>query len=134
RQKAQDKLGKWPFEIGLWVGQAATPNRMGRKGDNDSYSARLKTQRFQRDSHRYPPPIPLRECPWCGTPFTPNSFALRPNQDFPTDLLIRCVNRACAFTGGNYLPIQAIDEPLYRRLDRKSTRLNSSHQIISYAV
>ena len=116
RKKAPDKLGKWPFEIGLWVGQAATPNRMGRKGDNDTHSARLKTIRFQRDSHRYPPPIPLRECPWCGTPFLPNSFALRPDQDFPTDLLIRCVNRSCTFTGNNYLPIQAVDEPIYRRL------------------
>ena len=35
RQKDVDKLGDWPFEIGLWVGQAATPNRMGVKGDND---------------------------------------------------------------------------------------------------
>ncbi|MEY2724271.1 MAG: hypothetical protein RLZZ458_138, partial [Planctomycetota bacterium] len=33
RQKDVEKLGKWPFEIGLWVGMAATPNRMGRKGD-----------------------------------------------------------------------------------------------------
>ena len=30
-----ERLGTWPFEIGLWVGKAATPNRMGRKGDND---------------------------------------------------------------------------------------------------
>jgi len=116
RKKDEAKLGKWPFEIGLWVGQAATPNKMGFKGDNDPRSARTKTQRFQRDSYRYPPPIPLRECPWCGTQFTPNSFALRPDQEHPLDLLIRCVNRDCAFTGGNYLPIQAVDEPMYRRL------------------
>jgi hypothetical protein len=116
RKQDDAKLGKWPFEIGLWVGQAATPNRMGRRGDNDPNSARLKTQRFQRDSHRYPPPIPLRECPWCGTPFTRNSFDLRPDQEHPSDLFIRCVNRNCAFTGGNYLPIQAVDEPMYRRV------------------
>ena len=35
RQKDVEKLGEWPFEIGLWVGRAATPNRMGTKGDND---------------------------------------------------------------------------------------------------
>lgn len=29
RQNDVDRLGKWPFEIGLWVGQAATPNKMG---------------------------------------------------------------------------------------------------------
>ncbi len=34
RAKAGDKsLGDWPFEIGLWVGLAATPNRMGGPGD-----------------------------------------------------------------------------------------------------
>ena len=27
------KLGPWPFEIGLWVGRAATPNRMGDEGE-----------------------------------------------------------------------------------------------------
>ena len=32
RQNDVTKLGEWPFEIGLWVGRAATPNRMGRKG------------------------------------------------------------------------------------------------------
>jgi hypothetical protein len=34
------KLGEWPFEIGLWVGKAATPNVMGKKGDNNKDSAR----------------------------------------------------------------------------------------------
>src|SRR5713226_7110368 len=38
RQNDVEKLGEWPFEIGLWVGQAATPNRMGYKGDNDRES------------------------------------------------------------------------------------------------
>jgi len=29
RAKGDESLGPWPFEIGLWVGNAATPNRMG---------------------------------------------------------------------------------------------------------
>ncbi len=33
RQEDVEKLGDWPFEIGLWVGKGATPNRMGNKGD-----------------------------------------------------------------------------------------------------
>src|SRR5208337_4054821 len=40
RQKDVEKLGEWPFEIGLWVGRAATPNRMGNKGDTDQETAR----------------------------------------------------------------------------------------------
>jgi len=115
RQNDAEKLGTWPFEIGLWVGQAATPNRMGRTGDNDPESARLRTIRFLNDDRR-PSPIPLEECPWCGTKFTRNSFRLTPNADRPTDLLIKCVNRSCAFAANKWLPIVAVDEPIYRRL------------------
>jgi hypothetical protein len=47
REEDPARLGQWPFEIGLWVGMAATPNRMGRKGDNDSSSARGQDDRLQ---------------------------------------------------------------------------------------
>jgi hypothetical protein len=57
RQEDVEKLGQWPFEIGLWVGRAATPNRMGRKGDTDRESARAKTIAFKNDG-RKPSPIP----------------------------------------------------------------------------
>lgn len=109
------KLGEWPFEIGLWVGKAATPNVMGKKGDNNKDSARSKTIAFQNDD-RKPSPIPLEECPWCGTKFKPASFKLIPDTDEPTDLRVSCVNRDCAFSRGNTLPILAVDEPIYRRL------------------
>ena len=50
-ERLQDvtKPGDWPFEIGLWVGRAATPNRMGRKGDYDPETARLRTIRFMNN-------------------------------------------------------------------------------------
>jgi hypothetical protein len=115
RQKDVEKLGEWPFEIGLWVGRAATPNKMGQKGDTDRESARAKTIAYQNDD-RKPSPIPLEECPWCGTKFKATSFKLMPNPDTPTDLRVNCVNRDCAFSRGNPLPILAVDEPIYRRL------------------
>jgi hypothetical protein len=115
RQNDVQKLGEWPFEIGLWVGQAATPNVMGRKGDGNANSARARTIAFKNDD-RKPQPIPIEECPWCGTRFKPASFDLRPNPDTPTDLRIVCVNRRCRFIGNNALPILAVDEPIYRRL------------------
>ncbi|HBE17538.1 MAG TPA: helicase, partial [Cyanobacteria bacterium UBA11367] len=124
RQKNPDKLGLWPFEIGLWVGMTATPNKMGRRGDNDQYSARSRTIAFQNDSRNKPSPIPLENCPWCGEKFGVNSFQLLPNPDQPTNLKIICCNRKqhsdgqprCAFRSKNPLPIIAIDEPIYRRL------------------
>ncbi|PQO38863.1 helicase [Blastopirellula marina] len=115
RQQDVQKLGEWPFEIGLWVGMAATPNRMGRKGDTDSHSARRKTIAFKNDD-RKPSPIPLEECPWCGEKFRANSFQLLPSTDDPTDLRVTCANRHCDFSRGNSLPILSVDEPIYRRL------------------
>ena len=115
RQQDVDKLGEWPFEIGLWVGKAATPNVMGQKGDTYRESARAKTIAFQNDD-RKPSPIPLEECPWCGTKFTNRSFRLLPNSDSPIDLRVTCVNRDCKFSRDNPLPILGVDEPIYRRL------------------
>jgi hypothetical protein len=115
REHAPDRLGPWPFEIGLWVGRAATPNRMGRKGDNDPNTARAKTIRFQNDD-RNPSPIPIEECPWCGERFGRNSFQLWPNSNEPTELRVNCLNRDCDFTRGRSLPILGVDEPIYRRL------------------
>lgn len=120
RAKDVERLGKWPFEIGLWVGQAATPNTMGGKGDKSDETARARTRAYKRDDKANPSPIPLEVCPWCGTKFTANSFNLfangKLNEDNPTDLRIACANRRCEFSGDNYLPVLGVDEPIYRRL------------------
>ena len=119
RQQDVTKLGEWPFEIGLWVGRAATPNRMGSKDDNYPDTARRKTIAYWNDGSK-PAPIPLEECPWCGTKFQRESFRLvangRPNRHNPTDLIVACLNRRCEFTRDRPLPILAVDEPIYRRL------------------
>lgn len=124
RQNDIETLGKHPFEIGLWVGQAATPNRMGKKGDNDEYSARSRTITYQNNDRQKPSPIPLENCPWCGARFTRNSFQLLPDPDQPNELRVACVNRKrrsdgkpqCSFTSNQPLPILAVDDQIYRRL------------------
>ncbi len=119
RQQDVSKLGAWPFEIGLWVGQSATPNRMGSKAVHDDHSARKRTIDFQNDSNRRASPIPLENCPWCGWRFTKDSFKLLPDSNEPIDLRVMCVNRACAFHGRkqpNGVPILSVDDPIYRRL------------------
>src|SRR4051794_34117318 len=63
-------LGEWPFEIGLWVGKSATPNRMGstKQGENQADTARRRTIAYLAgDTNK--PPLPLDKCPWCGTEF-----------------------------------------------------------------
>jgi Helicase conserved C-terminal domain len=116
RENEVARYGEWPFEIGLWVGKAATPNILGRKGDGRSDSARAKVRQFKADPKGKPSPIPLESCPWCGTRFEPDSFALLPNDDQPRELRIVCANFECDFTRDRALPIVAVDEQVYRRL------------------
>ena len=116
REKSPGTLGEWPFEIGLWVGRAATPNYMGRRGDRGGNSARVKTLRYAQDTSREPP-LPLEECPWCGTRFGANSFQLEPNTNEPQNLWVYCASRRCDFRNRQrHLPIVAVDEPIYERL------------------
>ena len=110
------RYGEWPFEIGLWVGKAATPNRIGRKGDKRPDTARSKTLQYQANPDLKPAPIPLEECPWCQQRFEPDSFSLSPNADQPSELKVVCLNFECEFSGDRPLPIVAVDEPIYRRL------------------
>jgi Helicase conserved C-terminal domain len=116
RQQDPQTLGDYPFEIGLWVGMAATPNRMGKKGDNDANSARARTIAFQNDTKGKPSPIPLENCPWCGERFLKDSFQLLPNNDTPRELRVSCISRKCKFRATNPLPLIAIDDTIYRRL------------------
>ena len=116
READTKRYGQWPFEIGLWVGKAATPNIMGRKGEQRSDSARVKTRQFKANPQGKPSPIPLENCPWCGTKFEPESFNLLPNDDAPKELRVVCANFECEFGGDRPLPILAVDEPIYRRL------------------
>ena len=116
RAEAEGRYGEWPFEIGLWVGKAATPNHLGRKGDDRPDSARTKVRQYRADSRGKPSPVPLESCPWCGESFGPDSFELLPDHDEPRELRIVCMNFECEFSGDRPLPILAVDEPIYRRL------------------
>lgn len=116
REIDRARYGEWRFEIGLWVGKAATPNILGRKGDGRADSALAKTRQFKANPQGKPSPIPLENCPWCGNRLGPDSFALRPNDDEPRELRIVCSNFECDFTRDRALPIVAVDEPIYRRL------------------
>ena len=93
------RYGTWPFEIGLGVGKAATPNILGRKGDGRPDSARAKVNAFKRNPDRNPSPIPLENCPWGQTRFEPESFTLLPDADNPRELRIVCSDFECEFSG-----------------------------------
>ncbi len=134
RQRQSEKLGTWPFEIGLWVGEAGTPNRMGEKGNNGEHTARIRVRSYI-DAKTSIKPIPIDSCPWCGVEFgkrsltdtghcrTAGVFHLlsqgRSDGDNPEELRVACLNRDCHFRGdkgSNYLPLAAVDDMIYRRL------------------
>ncbi len=110
------RYGTWPFEIGLWVGKAATPNAMGRKGDGRPDTARATVRQYKTNPQSKPSPIPLEECPWCRRRSRRRRSRFTPDSDQPRELRIVCTNFECDFTRDRPLPIVAVDEPLYRRL------------------
>jgi hypothetical protein len=116
RNGHEERYGTWPFEIGLWVGQAVAPNRLGGKGYEHRDSARALVRRYRRDPKGRPAPIPIEACPWCRQPLAPESFVLVPDEDRPTQLVVVCPNGDCPFSGPRALPIVAVDESIYRRL------------------
>jgi hypothetical protein len=107
-------LGDWPIEIGLWVGSAASPNRLGKTGDGRKDTAVARVRRYRRDGREAPAPI--KACPWCATPFSRDSFACVPMDSAPKNMAIRCANPGCPFNGTRSLPILTVDEVIYRRL------------------
>lgn len=119
-RKTNTRLGSWPFEIGLWVGRAATPNKMGDK-DYDrlhpNISARSKVRYWRGDTENRSSPIPIDTCPWCFTKFRTESLHLD-NEDYPTRLHLLCANPKCEFSSAqrSHLPILTVDDEIYRRL------------------
>ncbi len=114
QQDGKRLLGDWPIEIGLWVGSAASPNRLGKTGDGRQDTAVARVRHYQKDGREAPAPI--KACPWCGAPFERSSFACVPNNQAPKNMEIRCANPSCAFTGDRALPVLTVDEAVYRRL------------------
>jgi hypothetical protein len=110
------KLGDYPIEIGLWVGGAASPNNMKPRNSSDKDAATTWLNRYQRKPNSEKSPVPLKACPWCGTPFKPESFIIWPDKAKAQNLVLKCENAACDFTRNNFLPIVVVDEPIYRRL------------------
>lgn len=107
-------LGDWPIEIGLWVGSAASPNRLGKTGDRRDDTAVARIRAYRRNGRQAPAPI--KACPWCGTSFGRESFSCVPSDAAPQNMVVRCANAACDFTRDRPLPVLTVDEAIYRRL------------------
>lgn len=118
RKKQPEYLGSWPFEIGLWVGRAATPNRLGKRGDDDKNSAYKWLGAFRKGERASP--IPISDCPWCNTKIGDerDCFQLTGSAHEPSGLRVCCSNFDCPFSGANraFLPVLSVDEEIYQRI------------------
>ena len=105
REQDVARYGEWPFEIGLWVGKAATPNILGRKGDGRSDSARTKVRQFKDDPKQQALADPARELPLVRDAL--RARLLRAPARMTTsrsELRIVCTNFECDFTRDRALP------------------------------
>lgn len=105
RRKKPALWGSAPMRIGLWVGEGASPNTFEaavQKADE------AKRQVNSNHSH----PFVLRNCPWCGQglPF-PSAFDLESGS---RKLIVTCTYGGCPFSKGPGLPVEVIDEQVYR--------------------
>lgn len=92
-ESADGSLGKIPFSIGLWVGGAATPNRIQDARGKDDEKAKARQ---------------LARCPACGEKSLIWDAAPKTNR-----YTVRCTTTSCDF-GNSDLPVATIDEEVYR--------------------
>ena len=111
---AESRWGRTPMRIGLWVGQASTPNR------TEDAEQWVKQARQRSGGVRGSSPMQLARCPWCGS-------ELQGGRDIEVDTarertLLSCSDTSgqCAFTPrnspGEGLPVVVVDEEVYRLL------------------
>ncbi|MCB9591142.1 MAG: DNA/RNA helicase [Sandaracinaceae bacterium] len=115
RRRDPKKLGNARFTVGLWVGAAATANRL-----KDVHKA----------LHDYTPgrqssPFPLTSCPWCGTDIRIQNIKLvdakgKPSKTKYVRAVVYCEGEKCLFTeakrSGQGLPVLFVDEQIYQEL------------------
>lgn len=118
RREDVERWGEEPFRIGLWVGQATTPNRI------DQAAEALKN--LHGDSWRKTGsgrPDQLSACPWCGERIDPGAhMKVETFEQGRARVLTYCGDKLgdCAFSQrqapGEGIPVLTVDEEIFRRL------------------
>jgi hypothetical protein len=113
RQENPDDWGDEPFSLGLWVGDATTPNSF----DSDSEYSLGSFQKYKmvREQPRPENPFQLVQCPWCGTRIFPSVQSQEP-KDYgvrasAASFDFFCPSKECVFN--KCLPVQVVDDALY---------------------
>jgi helicase-like protein len=120
-ERGEERWGREPFRIGLWVGMRTTPNT------TDQSAEALKTEHghYRRATAiaGSGSPVQLTSCPWCGS-------AIVPGRDLKVESYGQGQARTLTYCGdtlgrclfsqrrspGEGLPVVVVDEEIYRRL------------------
>lgn len=113
-------LGKEPITIGLWIGSEHTPNKNteAKRHLAKLYDAKSDLK-YAKEKHNK---FQVLKCPWCGTKLvkeldgsgnkTKGSYGYRMQKGKYFQMF--CTNEECTFNKCDYLPIQIVDEELYK--------------------
>lgn len=105
RQDQPDLAPVEPFSLGLWVGQAATPNDL-------KQASKALRDRARGNTPEAGDPVQLLKCPWCGNRLTEKNYFIKRAAH---EMVVRCPNHACAFSGERGLPVFMVDTDVYAR-------------------
>ncbi len=106
RRASPETLGDEPISVGLWVGQATTPN---------SYLQARESFDELRDAGETDDRFLLERCPWCGTEIVPREHSENDGAygitASDTAFRFNCTSSKCPFH--EQLPVRVVDSDLY---------------------
>jgi hypothetical protein len=100
-RRERDNLGSAPISIGLWVGEAGTPNTRA-----DAKRAVDRVNKGQTPTKGNP--MQLAACSWCGRTLDSTHYWMG---DYPPRLVVGCRRPDCEFNKG--LPVYLVDDDIY---------------------
>jgi len=117
-EQGDNRWGKTPFRIGLWVGRRTTPNRT-----DDAAEAIKQLRGNQYGGAGLGSPYQLTACPWCGSAIEGGKHLdAKPYPHGSARTLTYCGDKfgQCLFSRRQApdegLPVVVVDEEIYRRL------------------
>ena len=118
-ERGDERWGREPFRIGLWVGQRMTPNNV----EQSQQAVAQVRDAGCRPGPGVGSPAQLTSCPWCGTKVDPGRDIIVESYGHgQARTLMYCgdTRGVCPFgkrlAPGEGLPVLVVDEEIYRRL------------------
>ncbi|HHB1766557.1 TPA: DISARM system helicase DrmA [Bacillus cereus] len=104
RQKDPVLWGLEPFSIGLWIGQASTPNKIE--------EAKEKLQQIiDGNEVTEANPVQLENCPWCGSSLSAHNYHFEDHRQ-----RITCSHSECYYASNGGIPAYTVDEVIYNHV------------------